>query len=70
MKDLQRKLEQSKEEILVEAKEKEMKKMKAAFGIKRDAEEGEAFNFESEKSRDEKYKKDPRDSKSSRYRPY
>lgn len=50
--DLDRKLESMKEEVLVEAKEREMKKMKSAFGIEDDAEEGRVFKkFENEKQR-------------------
>lgn len=38
----------------MEAKEREMIKMKDAFGIRDGAEEGQAFRFESEKQRRER----------------
>lgn len=43
-----------KEEVLVEEKEKEMSRLKKAFGIKRDHVEGRGFNFETEKQREER----------------
>jgi hypothetical protein len=50
--DLDRKLSGMKEDVLLEAKEREMKKMKSAFGIEDGAEEGRVFKkFESEKQR-------------------
>lgn len=50
--DLDRKLEAMKDDVLLEAKEREMKKMKTAFGIEDGAEEGRVFKkFESEKQR-------------------
>ena len=54
----------------MEAKEREMLKMKEAFGIKKGAEEGRAFNFESEKQRQERQERMAQDEKSRRYRPY
>ena len=38
----------------MERKDREMKRIKSAFGIKDDFEEGRAFNFETEKERQER----------------
>lgn len=70
MKDLEIMLENSKEEVLMEVKEREMLKMKKAFGIKKGSEEGRAFNFESEKQRQERQERMTQEEKSRRYRPY
>jgi hypothetical protein len=70
LKDLEIRLANSKEEVLMEAKEREMLKMKDAFGIKRGSEEGSAFNFESEKQRQERQERIAQEEKSRRYRPY
>lgn len=70
LKALETRLESGKEEVLMEAKEREMLKMKEAFGIKRGAEEGSAFKFESEKQKKEKMERIAQDEKSRRYRPY
>ena len=70
LKELEARLESGKEEVLMEAKDREMLKMKEAFGIKSGAEEGSAFKFESEKQRKEKMERIAQDEKSRRYRPY
>lgn len=44
----------SKSEVLQEQKEKEMDRIKEAFGISDDAVVGEAFKFESEEKRQER----------------
>ena len=69
-KDLEIRLENSKEEVLMEVKEREMLKMKEAFGIKKGSEEGRAFNFESEKQRKERQERMAQEEKTRRYRPY
>lgn len=51
---LQDKLHSMKEDVLMERKDREMKRIKSAFGIKDDFEEGRAFNFETEKERQER----------------
>lgn len=70
MKDLEARLERGKEEVLMETKEKELLKMKEAFGIKKEAKEGSAFNFESEKQKQERQERIAQDEKARRYRPY
>lgn len=69
-KDLETRLASSKEEVLMEAKEKEMLKMEKAFGIKKGAEEGSAFKFESERQRQERQERIEQEDKARRYRPY
>ena len=54
----------------MEAKEREMLKMKEAFGIKSGTMEGSAFKFESEKQKQEKLERIAQDEKARRYRPY
>jgi hypothetical protein len=51
---LEKKIHSMKEEVLVERKELEMKRLKTAFGISDDFKEGRAFNFETEKKRQER----------------
>lgn len=51
---LERRLENMKEDVLMERKDKEMKRIRGAFGIGDDFEEGRAFNFETEKQRQER----------------
>lgn len=53
-KKLEEKIHSMKEEVLVETKEVEMKRIKSAFGISDDFKEGCAFNFETEKKRQER----------------
>jgi len=43
-----------KEEVLVEQKEKEMERLRDAFGLSKDHKEGKGFNFETEKKRQER----------------
>lgn len=56
--DLQSKLadrlENSKEEVLLEKKDREMSRLKKAFGIADDFKEGASFNFETEKDKAER----------------
>jgi len=56
--DLQAKLEDRlhnmKDEVMLERKEQELKRIRGAFGIKDDAREGSAFNFETERQRQER----------------
>ena len=70
MKDLEKRLNSSKEEVLMESKEREMIKMKEAFGIKKGTKEGSSFNFESDKQKKERQERISQDEKSRRYRPY
>lgn len=70
MKDLERSIERGKDEVLLEEKEKEMIKMKEAFGIKKGSTEGSAFNFENDKQKRERQERIAQDEKARRYRPY
>lgn len=70
MKDLETRLERGKEEVLMETKEKEMLKMKEAFGIKKGSKEGSSFNFQSDKQKQERQERIAEDEKARRYRPY
>jgi hypothetical protein len=70
-KDMEKQILRGKEEFLLEAKDREMNKMKEAFGIKGgDYEEGRAFNFENEKQRQERQERIAQEEKARRYRPY
>ena len=51
---LQDKIHGMKEDVLMERKEREMKRIKSAFGIADDFEEGRAFKFESERDRQDR----------------
>lgn len=51
---LEERMESMKEEVLVEKKEKEMKRLKSAFGISEGHVEGSGFKFETEKKRQER----------------
>ena len=59
-----------KEDVLMEAKEKEMHRMKDAFGIKDDFREGRAFNFETEKKKQERMERIAQEERARRFRPY
>lgn len=69
-KELETRLANSKDEVLMEAKEKEMLKMEKAFGIKKGAEEGSAFKFDGEKQKQERLERISQEEKARRYRPY
>lgn len=70
LKDLENQLADSKDEVLLEAKEREMKKMEKAFGIKKGTEEGSAFKFDSEKQKRERQERIAQEESARRYRPY
>ena len=70
LKDLELRLANGKEEVLMEAKEREMLKMEEAFGIRKGTVEGSAFKFDSEKQKKERHERITQEEKARRYRPY
>ena len=70
LKDLELRLANGKEEVLMEAKEREMLKMEEAFGIRKGTVEGSAFKFDSEIQKKERHERITQEEKARRYRPY
>lgn len=70
LKRLEEEARAKKDDVVLVEKEREMIKMKEAFGIRKDFEEGRGFRFDTEKQRQQKLERQAAEEKNHRFKPY